>query len=171
MLFPTNGLLPELIRDRMETNFRSCPTSVIALKLSVDGIGDAPDEFRIFQDRRVLEKIDGPAVAGPDPVFLVLKRSYFENIEAFLLSFIGQHRAGIAVENGAVRAHDLVLAVADYVLGCAVEEHDIPILSLSTVLIPSLMVSNTLMRKPESFMSWSRVILNNPLVQLLCHVL
>ena len=46
MLFPTNGLLPELIRDRMETVLRSCPKSVIALKLSLDGIGNAHDELR-----------------------------------------------------------------------------------------------------------------------------
>jgi len=46
MLFPTNGLLPELIRDRMETILRSCPKSVIALKLSLDGIGNAHDELR-----------------------------------------------------------------------------------------------------------------------------
>ena len=46
MLFPTNGLLPELIRERMETIVRSCPKSVIALKLSLDGLGDAHDELR-----------------------------------------------------------------------------------------------------------------------------
>ncbi|MGE5174509.1 MAG: radical SAM protein [Betaproteobacteria bacterium] len=46
MLFPTNGLLPELIRDRMETIVRSCHNSVVALKLSVDGIGPAHDALR-----------------------------------------------------------------------------------------------------------------------------
>jgi MoaA/NifB/PqqE/SkfB family radical SAM enzyme len=46
MLFPTNGLLPELIRDRMETILRSCPQSVIALKLSLDNVGKAHDELR-----------------------------------------------------------------------------------------------------------------------------
>jgi MoaA/NifB/PqqE/SkfB family radical SAM enzyme len=46
MLFPTNGLLPELIRERIETIARSCPDSVVALKLSVDGVGEAHDKLR-----------------------------------------------------------------------------------------------------------------------------
>src|SRR5512135_760951 len=43
MLFPTNGLLPELIRERIESVVRSSPNSVIALKLSMDGLGEAHD--------------------------------------------------------------------------------------------------------------------------------
>ncbi len=46
MLFPTNGLLPELIRERMEQILGECPNSVIAVKLSIDGIGAAHDEIR-----------------------------------------------------------------------------------------------------------------------------
>lgn len=46
MLFPTNGLLPELIRERIETIAASCPKSVVALKLSIDGLGDAHDSLR-----------------------------------------------------------------------------------------------------------------------------
>jgi MoaA/NifB/PqqE/SkfB family radical SAM enzyme len=46
MLFPTNGLLPGLIRERIEEVLRSCPKSVVALKLSVDGLGDAHDSLR-----------------------------------------------------------------------------------------------------------------------------
>ena len=46
MLFPTNGLLPGLIRERIETVARSCPKSVVALKLSLDGLGDAHDSLR-----------------------------------------------------------------------------------------------------------------------------
>jgi MoaA/NifB/PqqE/SkfB family radical SAM enzyme len=46
MLFPTNGLLPEVIRDRMEEIVRSCPRSVVALKLSLDGLGEAHDALR-----------------------------------------------------------------------------------------------------------------------------
>jgi len=46
MLFPTNGMLPELIRDRIEAIIRSCPKSIIALKLSLDGLGDAHDSLR-----------------------------------------------------------------------------------------------------------------------------
>jgi MoaA/NifB/PqqE/SkfB family radical SAM enzyme len=46
MLFPTNGLLPGVIRDRMEAIVRACPKSVIALKLSLDGLGEAHDSLR-----------------------------------------------------------------------------------------------------------------------------
>ncbi len=46
MLFPTNGLLPEVILDRIETIVRSCPKSVVTLKLSIDGVGEAHDLLR-----------------------------------------------------------------------------------------------------------------------------
>ena len=46
MLFPTNGLLPALIRERIEAIAAACPKSVIALKLSMDGLGDAHDRLR-----------------------------------------------------------------------------------------------------------------------------
>jgi len=46
MLFPTNGLLPGLILERIESIVRSCPESVIALKLSLDGLGEAHDALR-----------------------------------------------------------------------------------------------------------------------------
>lgn len=46
MLYPTNGMLPELIRERTEEILRSCPKSVIAVKLSLDGLGAAHDALR-----------------------------------------------------------------------------------------------------------------------------
>ena len=46
MLFPTNGLLPEVIRERIEAIVRSCPRSIVALKLSLDGLGEAHDALR-----------------------------------------------------------------------------------------------------------------------------
>ncbi len=46
MLFPTNGLMPGVIRDRIEAVLTSCPKSVVALKLSIDGLGEAHDEIR-----------------------------------------------------------------------------------------------------------------------------
>ncbi len=46
MLFPTNGLLPGLIHDRIEAIVRSCPDSVIALKLSLDGVAEEHDVLR-----------------------------------------------------------------------------------------------------------------------------
>ena len=46
LLYPTNGLLPELIRDRMERILKDCPKSVVAVKLSLDGIGQDHDDLR-----------------------------------------------------------------------------------------------------------------------------
>ena len=46
MLFPTNGLLPELIRDTLEQVLKDCRKSVIAVKLSLDGLQDAHDSLR-----------------------------------------------------------------------------------------------------------------------------
>jgi MoaA/NifB/PqqE/SkfB family radical SAM enzyme len=38
MLFPTNGLLPEVIKDRTEQILKQCPQSIVAVKLSMDGL-------------------------------------------------------------------------------------------------------------------------------------
>ncbi len=46
MLFPTNGLLPELIMERTERIVRECPQSVIAVKLSLDGLEEDHDRIR-----------------------------------------------------------------------------------------------------------------------------
>jgi len=46
MLFPTNGLLPGLIAERTEQIVKDCPRSVIAVKLSLDGIGEEHDRLR-----------------------------------------------------------------------------------------------------------------------------
>jgi MoaA/NifB/PqqE/SkfB family radical SAM enzyme len=46
MLFPTNGLMPERIFEQTERILRECPKSVIAVKLSLDGVGEAHDRLR-----------------------------------------------------------------------------------------------------------------------------
>jgi MoaA/NifB/PqqE/SkfB family radical SAM enzyme len=46
MLFPTNGLLPQLIRERTERIVKACPESVIAVKLSLDGLDGDHDRLR-----------------------------------------------------------------------------------------------------------------------------
>ncbi len=46
MLFPTNGLLPELICERTEKILKCCPESVVTAKLSVDGIEEDHDRVR-----------------------------------------------------------------------------------------------------------------------------
>ncbi|MBE9552768.1 MAG: radical SAM protein [Proteobacteria bacterium] len=46
MLFPTNGLLPEAIRERTERILKRCPDSAIVVKLSLDGLEDGHDDLR-----------------------------------------------------------------------------------------------------------------------------
>jgi len=46
MLYPTNGMLPELIRERTEQILTLCRKSVIAVKLSLDGMEGMHDELR-----------------------------------------------------------------------------------------------------------------------------
>ncbi len=46
MLYPTNGLLPAVIRSRTEQILKCCKNSVIAVKLSIDGLGLAHDVLR-----------------------------------------------------------------------------------------------------------------------------
>ncbi len=46
MLFPTNGLLPDVIRTTTKEILRDCPESIIAVKLSLDGVGQRHDQVR-----------------------------------------------------------------------------------------------------------------------------
>jgi len=46
LLFPTNGLLPDRISETTEKILRTCPNSVIAVKISIDGIGAGHDDLR-----------------------------------------------------------------------------------------------------------------------------
>ncbi len=46
MLYPTNGLLPQLIHDSMAQILRQCSDSIVVVKLSLDGVGAAHDALR-----------------------------------------------------------------------------------------------------------------------------
>ncbi len=46
MLFPTNGMLPEVIKEKIEQILKHCRKSVIAVKLSLDGVDGAHDALR-----------------------------------------------------------------------------------------------------------------------------
>src|SRR5208337_3637944 len=46
MLYPTNGLLPDVIWSKTEQILKFCKKSVIAVKLSVDGLDGAHDALR-----------------------------------------------------------------------------------------------------------------------------
>ncbi len=46
MLYPTNGLLPELIAEKTEQILQHCTKSVVVVKLSMDGINGTHDALR-----------------------------------------------------------------------------------------------------------------------------
>jgi len=46
MLYPTNGLLPQLIHESMAQILRQCRDSIVVVKLSLDGVGAAHDDLR-----------------------------------------------------------------------------------------------------------------------------
>ena len=46
MLFPTNGLLTDVIRDNIEQVLEHCSKSTVALKLSIEGMEDVHDRIR-----------------------------------------------------------------------------------------------------------------------------
>lgn len=46
ILLPSNGLLPELIRDNTRQILQQCRNSVVVVKLSLDGVGDDHDVIR-----------------------------------------------------------------------------------------------------------------------------
>lgn len=46
MLYPTNGLMPDSIRDRTVEILKHCPKSVVVVKLSLDGLGEKHDSIR-----------------------------------------------------------------------------------------------------------------------------
>ncbi len=46
MLYPSNGLLPDLIRDQTERIVAHCRSSVVVVKLSLDGVGTDHDTLR-----------------------------------------------------------------------------------------------------------------------------
>ena len=46
MLYPTNGLLPDLIKDKTEQILRHCKKSVVTVKLSIDGLYGDNDVIR-----------------------------------------------------------------------------------------------------------------------------
>lgn len=46
MLYPTNGLMPDTIKEKTEHILKDCPNSVITVKVSIDGIGEKHDALR-----------------------------------------------------------------------------------------------------------------------------
>ena len=112
MLFPTNGLQPELISERIETIVRSCPKSVVALKLSIDGLGKAHDALRnspgsfartLETHRRVADLVDRYPnfELGVNTVFCSENQNAMEGIIEYVrgLEFIKTHTISLVRGN------------------------------------------------------------------------
>jgi MoaA/NifB/PqqE/SkfB family radical SAM enzyme len=46
MLYPTNGMLPEIIKEQTEQILKECKKSIVVVKLSIDGVREAHDSLR-----------------------------------------------------------------------------------------------------------------------------
>ena len=46
ILLPTNGFMPEIIKEKTERILKSCPKSIVTVKVSLDGIGPTHDYIR-----------------------------------------------------------------------------------------------------------------------------
>lgn len=60
ILLPTNGLLPDRIREQTEAILKQCPKSTVAVKVSLDGPEDIHDALRRVPGayRKALETVD-----------------------------------------------------------------------------------------------------------------
>ncbi|MHB8844802.1 MAG: radical SAM/SPASM domain-containing protein [Nitrospirota bacterium] len=60
ILLPTNGLLPDRIREQTEAILKKCPKSTVAVKISLDGPEDVHDALRRVPGayRKALETVD-----------------------------------------------------------------------------------------------------------------
>jgi radical SAM protein with 4Fe4S-binding SPASM domain len=71
MLYPSNGMLPDLIRDRTEQIAAHCRNSVVVVKLSLDGVGTDHDRLRNTRDNfdktmQTYEQLQGLLDAYPN---------------------------------------------------------------------------------------------------------
>ncbi len=114
MLYPTNGLMPELIRERTEEILQSCPRSVVTVKLSIDGLHDEHDRVRntpgsFAKMLQTYERLHGLLDAYPNfelgvnTVFLSKNQDRMDAIIDFVAAIQG------------VRVHTISLARGDLV--------------------------------------------------------
>ncbi len=112
MLYPTNGLMPELIRQRTEQILQRCPKSVITVKLSIDGLYEDHDRLRdtpgsfdktmeTYQDLRTLLDAYPNFELGVNTVFLSKNQDHMDAIIDFVDAMHG------------VRVHTISLARGD----------------------------------------------------------
>lgn len=114
MLLPTNGLLPELIRERTERILAECPRSVVALKLSLDGIGAEHDALRatpggferVMQTYRLLAPLlerHANFELGINTVFCAQNQDRMDEVVDFVAGLPGPPAHTISLVRGRLR--------------------------------------------------------------------
>ena len=121
MLYPTNGMLPQLIHDSMARILRQCKDSVVVVKLSLDGVGAAHDALRetkggfdkLMQTYRLLAGLLGGHPnfeLGINTVFCSGNQDRMDEIIEFVqgLDHIRTHTISLARGNLADASHKAV---------------------------------------------------------------
>ena len=112
MLYPTNGLMPRLIKEQTEKILQRCPNSVIAVKLSIDDLHekhdllrDTPNSFdKTIQTYEMLgklgEKYDNFEL-GVNTVFCANNQDNMRNIIDYVqeMKFISTHTISLVRGN------------------------------------------------------------------------
>lgn len=121
MLYPTNGLLPEVIYRQMAQILRDCNDSIVVVKISIDGVGAAHDALRrtpggfdkaLQTYRRLAGLLEGHAnfELGINTVFCSDNQDQMDEIIEFVrgLEHIHTHTISLVRGNLADPAHKRV---------------------------------------------------------------
>ena len=131
MLFSTNGMLPELIRERVERIVAECSRSVVAVKLSLDGVGAAHDALRatpgsfdrVMQTHRLLAPLlerHANFELGINTVFSAHNQDRMDEIMDFVAALPVPCSHTISLVRGELRQQDyLQLDVGKYARAAA----------------------------------------------------
>ena len=117
MLFPTNGLLTDVIKDKMERILQICSKSTIALKLSLEGMEDVhegirgKDSFRKTMDtyealKNLLHRYPNFEL-GINSVFCSENEDHMEELVNFVKGIEGIKTHTVSLIRGDVQAQGL----------------------------------------------------------------
>ena len=118
ILLPTNGLLPDRIREQTEAILKQCPKSTVAVKVSLDGPAEVHDHLRrvpgAFQ--KALETVDAlrPLLArypnfelGINTVFCSANQAYVDGLIDFVRGIEGVSTHTVSFVRGEVAEEGL----------------------------------------------------------------
>lgn len=111
MLLPTNGMMPELIERQTRRILQRCPSSVVVVKLSLDGLGSAHDALRdtpgsfartieTYRRLRELRRTHPRLELGFNTVFLPDNQDHMEDIMKFVAGLEGAPAHTISLVRG-----------------------------------------------------------------------